>query len=81
MTLVRVYAPTMWPTDDKNIFLACFEGHYKNIHRADYVIVLRNFNAILGRNFNTWILIGKHGLENYINNCMLPHVCTNINVY
>uniref|UniRef100_A0A0L8HDZ5 Endonuclease/exonuclease/phosphatase domain-containing protein n=1 Tax=Octopus bimaculoides TaxID=37653 RepID=A0A0L8HDZ5_OCTBM len=72
VTLVSVYAPTMCSTNDEKVsFYHALKVIIRNIPRADKVIVLGNFNARVGRDFNTWTVIGKHGVGKCNSNGMI----------
>ena len=63
VTLVNVYAPTMDSSeDDKVSFYLSLHKAVQKVPPADKIIILGDFNARVGRDFETWKVLGGHGV-------------------
>ena len=72
VTLVSVYAPTMTYSDDEKLtFYLALKELVRKIPHADKIIVLGDFNARVGKDFQTWNVIGRHGVGNCNSNGLL----------
>ena len=62
VTIISVYAPTMTNTDDKiEKFYADLESTLQDVPRTDKLVLLGDFNARVGTDWNTWEgVLGKH---------------------
>ena len=55
ITLTNVYAPTMtYPDEDKEEFYAQLHSLIRNVPPGDKLILLGDFNARVGSDYNTW---------------------------
>ena len=62
MTLISVYVPTLASSqDDIDRFYADLSSVIQKIDRNDKLIILGNFNARVGQDFDTWSCLGRHG--------------------
>ena len=62
VTIISVYAPTMTNTDDKiEKFYADLESILQDVPKSDKLVLLGDFNARVGTDWNTWEgVLGKH---------------------
>lgn len=79
VTLISVYAPTLNTDDDiKDAFYNDLRTCLTHIPRHDKLIVLGDFNARVGRDFETWPgILGKEGIGSCnANGLLLLGLCT-----
>jgi len=83
VTLVSVYAPTMDAAEDEKLdFYLSLREIVRRIPLADKVIILGDFNARVGRDFETWTVMGKHGVGKCNSNgLMLLQFCSEMGFY
>ena len=63
VTLVNVYAPTMDSSEeDKVSFYLSLHEVVQKVPPVDKIIILGDFNARVGRDFETWTVLGRHGV-------------------
>ena len=64
VTIISVYAPTMTnPDENKEAFYNQLASVLSGIPRADKLLLIRDFNARIGRDNDKWPLdMGKHGI-------------------
>ena len=64
--LLSAYAPTMQHTETtKNAFYQELPDILRTIRACDKTIIMGDFNARVGRDYNTWVsVLGKHGIGN-----------------
>ena len=66
ITIISAYVPTLISTDTKEVkeqFYADLDVLLRSTPASDKVLVLRDFNARVGKDSNQWKgLIGKHGI-------------------
>ena len=64
--LLSAYAPAMQHTETtKNAFYQELSDILRTIRACDKTIIMGDFNARVGRDYNTWVsVLGKHGIGN-----------------
>ncbi|XP_014787969.1 uncharacterized protein LOC106881952 [Octopus bimaculoides] len=72
-TVISAYAPTMNSSeDDKLAFYLSFAEIIRNIPHDDKVVILGDFNACVGADWETWGVLGKHGVGSSNSNVYGP---------
>ena len=63
ITIINVYAPTMtYPDQEKEAFYSQLHGIIANVPATDKLVLLGDFNARVGSDYNTWSpALGKFG--------------------
>ena len=63
-TIISVYASTMTnPDENKEAFYSQLASVLSGIHRTDKLLLIGDFNAMIGRENHKWALVmGKHGI-------------------
>ena len=69
-TLISVYAPTLTSSEETiEIFYEDLSRILRSVPRDDKIILLGDFNARIGCNYNVWNgVMGRHGVGNINNN-------------
>ena len=82
LTIVSVYAPTMSnPEEKKEEFYHEISSLCRKVPPNDKLIILGDFNARVGTDFNTWKSLGQHGVGKLNSNgLMLLQFCTEFNL-
>ena len=63
ITLISVYAPTMsHPPEETEQFYSDMGELIRKTPKEDKIAIMGDFNARVGSDFNTWPVIGKHGI-------------------
>lgn len=63
MTLISVYAPTLTSAkEDIDMFYGDLKSAIQKVDRQDKLVVLGDFNARVGQDFNIWSSLGRHGI-------------------
>ena len=77
-TFVSVYAPTLHTSEEaKMAFYQGLRQLFAKIFLADKVVILGDFNARVGKDAETWHVLGKHGVGKINSNgLMLLQLCT-----
>ena len=80
MTIVSVYAPTLASSEEsKTAFFEDLRHSLSNIPSADKILLLGDFNARVGRDFDTWDALGKFGVGKMNSNgLLLLQLCTDL---
>ena len=83
VTLVNVYAPTMDSSEeDKVSFYLSLHVVVQKVPPADKIIILGDFNARVGRDFETWTVLGRHGVGKCNSNALrLLQFCSEMGFY
>ncbi|GFO21617.1 craniofacial development protein 2, partial [Plakobranchus ocellatus] len=79
LTIFSVYAPTlMAESADKDSFYTDLRHHLNNTPVTDKILILGDFNARVGRDFEAWKgVLGRHGIGNCNDNGrLLLDFCT-----
>ena len=77
-TFVSVYTPTLHTSEEtKTAFYQGLRQLVAKIPPADKVVILGDFNARVGKDADTWHVLGKHGVGKLNSNgLMLLQFCT-----
>ena len=83
LMIFSVYAPTLQADDEvKNIFYQLLEQEIEKVPRTETVIILGDFNARVGRAFESWNgILGKHGVRNMNDNGQLVLDLLQVKIY
>ena len=82
-TLISAYAPTMDSTEEKkSAFYESLKEVIANIPISDKVVLLGDFNARVGTDWETWNCLGHHGIGKVNENGLrLLQLCTELNLF
>ena len=82
MTLISVYAPTLsHPPEETEKFYSDLGVLVRKIPNGDKIVVMGDFNARVGSDYNSWPVLGKHGIGNLNRNGLaLLTFCTENNL-
>ena len=82
MTLVSVYAPSFsHPPEETEKFYSDLGVLVRKIPNGDKIVVMGDFNARVGSDYNSWPVLGKHGIGNLNRNGLaLLTFCTENNL-
>ena len=63
ITLISVYAPTLsHPPEETEQFYSDLGELVRKVPKEDKIAVMGDFNARVGTDFNSWPVLGKHGI-------------------
>ena len=82
LTILSVYAPTLQAQEETaSVFYETLRTTLRSIPFDDKVLLIGDFNARVGKDFNTWDVIGRYGIGKMNSNgLLLLSLCTEFNL-